>query len=427
VYVLVIALPLALTWIVGRNPSDGLIQILATDTGLLAFSLLVVVLVLMARMPSLVAGFGIEMILRMHRMVALVAVVLVVTHVVLIVLSDPRGIGIFDVRDAPAPAWAAMVSTALLAVIVATALRRRRRQPRYEGWRMRHIALAAVIFLTAWLHVWWLNLLTAHAVHTTWFVLLGVVVLGVGIRRWVWLPLRAHRRSYVVDEVEPVPGDAVTLAIKAHGHGGLPFRAGQFAWLKIGSSSFVFEEHPFTISSTAEKPDRKEFTIKALGDFSELLRGLRPGRRVFLDGPYGRFTSDGLESSEGFIFIAGGVGVTPMLSMLRTMADRGDQRRHCLLLGARSLDDMMLRAEVEQLQRELDLEVVQILESPPPGWDGESGRIDAELLEKYLPHHARQHDYFLCGPPPMVVAVAKQLRDRGIAPGRIHTERFEVV
>ena len=68
---------------------------------------------------------------------------------------------------------------------------------------------------------------------------------------------------------------------------------------------------------------RKEFTIKGIGDFSDLVAGLRPGRSVFLDGPHGSFTLDGLRSDR-FVFIAGGVGITPMLSMLRTLADRGD-------------------------------------------------------------------------------------------------------
>ncbi|HET9860220.1 MAG TPA: ferredoxin reductase family protein [Nocardioidaceae bacterium] len=426
-YLAVIIVPLVLVWVVGRDPGDDLLAISATDTGLLAFSLLVVALVLMARVPSLVASFGIETILRMHRVVALCAVALVAGHVVLIVFHDPRGLSIFDLRDTTAAAWAATISTVALATVVGFALRRKRRQPRYEGWRMLHIALAATVFLGAWLHIWWLDQLSANVLTAIWFVLMGLVVLAVAARRWVWLPVRAHRRSYIVDQVIPVSGNAVTLAMKAHGHEGVRFKAGQFAWLKIGSSSFVFEEHPFTIASTADAPHRKEFTIKALGDFSELLRGLRPGRRVFMDGPYGRFTIEGLDSSEGFVFIAGGVGVTPMVSMLRTLNQRRDPRPHLLLLGARSLEDLMLHAEVDRLREGLDLTVTPVLESPPEDWDGEQGRIDAELLDRCLPRHSKQHDYFLCGPPPMVIAVGKQLRDRGIPLNRIHTERFEVV
>lgn len=97
-----------------------------------------------------------------------------------------------------------------------------------------------------------------------------------------------------MDEVRRESPTAVTLVLNAAGHDGVEFRPGQFAWLKIGTSPFVFEEHPFTIASAATEPWRTEFTINGIGDFSVLVAGLRPGRNVFLDGPHGSFTLDGL-------------------------------------------------------------------------------------------------------------------------------------
>ena len=126
--------------------------------------------------------------------------------------------------------------------------------------------------------------------------------------------------------------------LHARGHQGVPFEAGQFAWLKFGGSPFVFEEHPFTIASTATEPWRKEFTIKALGDFTELMSAMRPGRRVYLDGPHGRFTFAHVAGGDGFVFLAGGVGITPMLSMLRTLAANHDPRPALLVVGGRTVD-----------------------------------------------------------------------------------------
>jgi predicted ferric reductase len=425
-YLLAVAIPLLAAWVAGTGVGTDALTRLATATGVAALALLAVALILPARVHALVACFGIEKILRGHKLMAMLVVGLVAAHVVLVLLSDPRGLAILDLRDTTAAAGAATLSTVALACVVVLALRRRRRQPRYEGWRVMHVFLAAVVFTAAALHVWWLDQLVADPVFGTWFVLLVGGMLVLALRRWVWLPLRAHRRSYVVEEVRPAGGNAVTVVVRAHGHAGLPFRAGQFAWLKIGSSSFVFEEHPFSIASTAERPHLKEFTIKALGDFTELLAALRPGRRVFLDGPYGRFTMEGLKS-DGFVLIAGGVGITPMLSMLRTLSDRGDKRHHQLIVGARTADDILLRQEVEALRKRLDLEVTEIVESPGPGWGGETGRIDADLLERRLPPHRKHHDYFLCGPAPMVAAVGHELREHGIPVRRIHTEQFETV
>lgn len=427
-YLALLAAPRALLAAVAPQEIHGFLEMSAINTGLVAFSLLVAAFVLMARVPSLLSCVGVETVLRVHRVVAVLGVALVAFHVMLVLLCDPRGLTIFDLRHTTRAARAAVVSTIALAALVGLALRRRRRQPRYEGWRLVHVGLAGTVFAAAWLHVWWLNHLAHYLGLAAWFAGMGLVVAAVAVRRWLWLPLKARRRSYVVERVTETAGDAITLEVRADRHDGLPFRPGQFAWLKIGASCFVFEEHPFTIASTAEAPRRKQFTIKALGDFSELLRGLRPGRRVFLDGPYGQMTVDGLDSSWSFVFIAAGIGVTPMLSMLRTLADRGDRRHHLLLLAARSENDIVLRPEIEQLRSRLSLTVVYTLQQPHPGWRGETGRIDAALLERWLPRQAsHRFDYFVCGPPAMVVETGRELRDRGVPVRRIHTERFEVV
>ena len=243
---------------VGRVGDRDIASELTLSTGLVGLSLLAVALVLPARIPSISSSFGIEAVLRSHRFIAMFGTLLIAAHLLLVVVSDPRGLGILDPRRATPPVWAALASTIALALLVVLALRRRRRQPRYEGWRLLHVALAAVVLVTAGLHIWFLRNLVEHPLMRAWFLLLAVLVLVVLTRRWVWRPLRAHARTYLVEEVRPVSGNAVSVTVRAHGHAGLPFRAGQFAWLKIGASPFVFEEHPFTIASTAEQPQRKD-------------------------------------------------------------------------------------------------------------------------------------------------------------------------
>lgn len=410
------------------NRPEGRWEEAAVDTGLVAFALLVVGVLLIARVRSIVSSFGIERVLRMHRAVAVAAVLLVLAHVAAVLVSDPRGLRVFDLAHNTPAARAAILATAALVAVVLLGLRRRKRQPRYEGWRLVHMGLAATVLGGAWLHVWWLHHLGVNLLFLGWLTLMALLLVGVAVRRWVWLPRRARRRPYVVEDVVEVAGDAVTLALRADRHDGIPFRAGQFAYLKVGRSPFVLEEHPFSISSTAVSPDRKEFTIKALGDFTELLRGLRPGREVYVDGAYGSMTMEGLDRAHGFVFIAGGIGITPMLSMLRTLADRGDRRPHLLLVGARGMSERLLATDLEELRERLDLDIVQVLDTAPDGWSGAVGRIDRSLLDRCLPKRARRHlEYFLCGPPAMVMAVEEALRSLAVTLRRIHTERFEVV
>ncbi|HEY3717870.1 MAG TPA: ferric reductase-like transmembrane domain-containing protein [Jatrophihabitantaceae bacterium] len=417
--------PVALMLFVRRVEVANVATALSLAFGLIALSLLGVALALPARMRSILSSFGIEWVLRNHRLVGLLAAGLILLHLLFVFIGDPRGVGILNLVSARRPVWAATISTVAVLALVILAERRRRHQPRYEGWRLTHVGLALTAVITAWLHVWWLRHLVEDPLMAAWFALLAFAMGVVTLRRWVWRPLRARRRSYLIEQVRPVSGNAITVVVRAQGHRGLPFHAGQFAWLKIGTSPFVFEEHPFTIASTAEQPQRMEFTIKALGDFTELLIGLRRGRHVYLDGPYGRFTLEGLPRN-GFVFVAGGIGITPMLSMLRTLADRGDRGRHQLLVAARTIDDVVLRREIHELRGRLDLDIVEVLADPPPGWRGEVGRIDPALLARRLRRGARHHDVFLCGPPGLVVDVGRMLRDLGIPAHRIHTELFDI-
>ncbi|WP_328334892.1 ferric reductase-like transmembrane domain-containing protein [Kribbella sp. NBC_00382] len=426
-YAAVLLVPLLLTRAVVGDPGIPAAEAIALSSGLVGFSALVVAVALPARLPRLIATFGIEMILTVHRLIALIAVLMVLLHFVAVLIADPRGFRILDLTRTTWAARAAVTATVSLVLLVVLAVRRPRRQPRYEGWRLVHNGLVAVVVTTAWLHVWWLRHLIAHGLIAAWFIGSGLLLVALAARRWLWLPIRSRRHAYVVEAVRPVPGDGITLVIRAYHHAGLPFEAGQFAWLKIGSTPFVFEEHPFSIASTAEHPERMEFTIKALGDFTELLSALRPGRRVFLDGPYGGFTIEGLDAAPGFVLIAAGVGITPLLSMLRTLADRDDRRRHRLFVAARTEDQLMLRPEIAGLRTRLNLKVVEVLSDPGPEWTGERGRIDAALLERFLPRRPYRLHYFICGPPSMVVAISQDLAGMGVPLRRIHTERFGAV
>ncbi len=396
-------------------------------TSLAAASLLLTAFVLPSRLRTVTSFLGVEKLLKGHRLIALVGTGLVGAHVVFVLVHS--GLGVLDLRSAPPRVWAASAALVALLAMVPLAITRRRRGPRYEGWRLGHIILGNIVLFGTALHVFWLHDLTSYAPAAGWFGALFAGLLLLTGYRWIWRPWRSHQAAYVVDEVRAVSDTAVTVVLHAVGHSGVDFRPGQFAWLKLGESAFVFEEHPFTIASAATQPWRKEFTVKALGDFSEILAGLRPGRLVHLDGPHGSFTLDGLRS-DGFVFVAGGVGVTPMLSMLRTMADRGDRRPVLLVVAGRTADDLLHRADHEHLDDRLNLRLVEILEEPPEQWDGEIGWLNLDVLDAALPgRRGRSHlDYFVCGPGPMVAAATRILEhDWGVADRRIHTELFDVI
>ena len=144
------------------------------------------------------------------------------------------------------------------------------------------------------------------------------------------------------------------------GHPGFRFTPGQFGWLTLWGSPFKITGHPFSFSSSAAVADgRVEMTIRNLGDFTRRIAEVPVGQRVYLDGPYGAFTIG--NPADMHVLIAGGVGITPMMSMLRTLADRGDKRPVILLYGSKDWESITFRDELEALKSRLDLKVVHVL------------------------------------------------------------------
>ncbi|MGH3813346.1 MAG: ferredoxin reductase family protein [Pseudonocardiaceae bacterium] len=415
------------------NHSPLLLSRFSIGTGLLATSVLVCAVVLPSRLRSLTHTFGIERVLAMHRYVGLLVLVLVLVHIAFVVAEDPANIALFDIDEAPDRARAATGATVALCWLIGLAVLRKQLRHRYEVWRWVHLTLAGSVLVLAALHIWMLDHLVRDPAMRALFLGLALVVLSVLAYRWVWRPVFGAQGEYLVREIRPESDNVSTLVLeprrdrRRQGYRSLEFAAGQFAWLRL-QPSIRAQEHPFTVASSAHLGVWTEFTIRHTGDFTDDLRRLRPGHPVWLDGPHGAFTVD-LQRTTGVVLIAAGVGITPMMSMLRTLAHRRDPRPHRLIVVARSSEDLLFRAELDQLKEHLDLTVVELLRRPPQGWTGATGAVDEALLTSLLPGPFRRNqlDYFLCGPPAMVTDVLVVLDAMGVPHSRIHTEQFDLV
>jgi 3-phenylpropionate/trans-cinnamate dioxygenase ferredoxin reductase subunit len=403
------------------------VQRLAVLSGVLAASALVATTVLPSRLTYLTLAFGIERVLRSHRRAGLLAAAVVLAHVAFVLAEDAGNLRLLDLRTAPHRAQAAVTATVGIVVLCVLAMLRRARR-HYTLWRLVHVGVALAVLLLSALHVLWLDHLVRDvAMRRVLAAMAGGLVLVLAYR-WLWEPFAARTRPFVVDEVRDEGPTTSTVVISPR-HGwqrGVRFAPGQFAWLRLDSPFALTEEHPFSIASGAQDHRRLEFTVREAGDFTRELRRLRPGRVVYLDGPHGSFTVDH-QRTDGVVMICAGVGITPMISMLRTFAHRGDRRRHLLVTSARTPDDLLFRAEIQALRLKLDLDVVEVLSQPPVGWTGYAGRVDEFLLHDVLPRRGRRRlSYFLCGPPAMVRRTADSLRRLSIPEERVHTEQFDM-
>jgi predicted ferric reductase len=239
-------------------------------------------------------------------------------------------------------------------------------------------------------------------------------------------PLFTLRRPYHVAEVRKERGDTTTLVMQPDSHPGFRFSPGQFGWLTIWESPFAITAHPFSFSSSAEVTDgRVEMTIRNLGDYTSNIHRTPVGQRVFLDGPYGAFTIG--NPADMHVLIAGGIGVTPMMSMIRTLADRQDTRPVILLYGVQDLESITFCEELEALKARLNLTVVYVLSKPPAEWTGETGFINSEIFKRYLTPPYANHEYFICGPNVMMDAIEKTLGEMSVPISKYHSERYSFV
>jgi predicted ferric reductase len=417
-------LPLAAV-LVGSPPAGrGFVVELASAFGIVALSLLALQLVLPARVRLVARPLGADVAVRLHRHLADVLVAAIAAHVALVVAGDPSSLALLDPLGAPWRAKAALASCAALAALIASSVLRRRLRLAYASWRGLHVALGAGA----------LGLSVIHAIGVDRYLtpptgLLVAAPAAVGMLALLELrvlrPRRLARRPYLLERVVPERGGAATLALRAEGHGGRPFRPGQFAWLKLADAPQALAEHPFSYSSSASSPERPMFTIKAYGGFTRRVPELRPGTRVLLDGPHGSFSAR--PHAERIVLIAGGIGITPIISLLRSAADACDRRPFLLVYGSRRWEQVTFREELARLEQRIDLRVVHVLTEPHPGWQGENGFIDAALLRRQLPYDLCAADVFVCGPPPVLAAALDGLERLGVAPEHVHAEQFVTV
>ena len=233
-------------------------------------------------------------------------------------------------------------------------------------------------------------------------------------------------RPYRVRSVRQERGDAWTLALEPVRHPGIAFLPGQFGWLSLDRAPWRAGEHPFSFSSAPDEAGGVEMTIKELGDFTRTISRTDPGTIAYVDGPHGVFSLDLYPDARGFLFVAGGIGIAPILSMLRAMADRDDGRPARLVYGNPRWERATFREELDRLAARLDLEVVHVLREPPEGWEGEVGLPRPELVRRALESLPEGVQCFLCGPSPMSRMAERALREAGVPNRRIHIELFEM-
>lgn len=448
-YLVIGSLPLLLA----EEQIGGFWRKLSSGLAMVAFALLTVQFVLSSRLQAITGRVGIDVTMHFHQLAAKVITVALVVHPLLYVvpalLRDPimaldQLIAMFtnDTFASGVLAW-----VMLLALTISAILRDWLPVP-YETWRLSHGLGAAALAIAGLHHA--INIGSYSASLTLaqlWIVLVALTFVVLGYLYLV-KPWQLSQRPYYVSHVFRVgeglwgvtlwpaklqPVGVLARGLKPKVTKPIAFEAGQFAWVTIGAPPFLFSDHPLSIASAPADRPRFRFIIKEVGDFTKLIGRIPVGTRAYIDGPYGNFTLRTAEAAlppgktaAGLAFVAGGVGIAPILSLLRDRHAAGETRPMRLIYGNRSASQIVFRDELAKMEETLDFRVRHVLSEPPYEWSGGTGVLDAAMIDAWVdwPDPA-EWVYFVCGPTAMMDVVERALIARGVPPARIISERFK--
>ena len=433
-YALLALLPLLLARAQGL-PSRPFMDDLASGLALAGFAMLLMEFLLSGRFKAVSASIGMDRVMQFHQLMAWLLVLFLVLHPFLYTLP----MGVERPLDPDRATWLKLtlwpglsgwVAWFLLLILVFTAAVRDDLGIRYETWRASH-GIGALLIAAFGLH----HSLEAGRYSSdpllagAWIAAVAIAVLAL-LNVHLLTPLRQRSRPYRIAALHKAADRTWTMELEPDidaGHPGTPFpyRAGQFAWLRFRRPLFRLTEHPFSISSAPAEWPTIRFTIKQAGDFTNGIGDIPLGSRVYLDGPYGNFT---LQRGDvrPLILIGGGVGMAPLMGLVRDIVGRGVSRRLRIIQGNRRESQILYREELASLAAASTAQVHQVLAEPPANWEGEHGVPDAALLRRCIPEQERQHAvYYICGPAAMIDAVEDTLLNEfGVPPEQVISERF---
>ncbi|MEP2736560.1 MAG: ferredoxin reductase family protein [Erythrobacter sp.] len=416
-YILIMLIPYAWSTTQGLE-YRGIYVTAITILNIAMFAALLAQYPLSGRIDKLTRYTGVDNGMLLHRKAGEIIGLFFLLHPVLIVA--PR---IFEAPQLVlTDFWASIttgeVSTGVFAWVIMTiwilsSMYRKQLRLSYEAWKISHgVGLVAVAILG-----------TDHAISVgrhgrydpyfdiMWIVMCAIAV-GIVAYTYFWRPIVQKRRPFKLVEAKKVGSSDWSLTIEKGGDFDFDFDAGQFLWLNTSGNPFNRAEHPFSIASSPTALPKISFIIRELGDFTANLHKLKPGQRVFVDGPHGVFTLNG-RNATGIALIAGGAGIGPILGILRQLDDLSETRPVRLIYGNRRADQMVFQDTIGLIEKKLtDFQQTLVLEQPDENVEAKSGFISKELLAEQFSEAQRQDWlFYVCGPPVMVDAVADSLRE----------------
>lgn len=397
------------------NTTYSILTSLGKLFGVLGITLFATSLLLSARFKFLENIFyGLNKVYERHSQIGQIAFMMMLFHPLLLLykytdLSFARALSFFTPSEYT---WAnnfGMFSLYLLIVLIFLTLYFR---PKYHIWKWTHKFMGLAFFFGG-LHAFLVPSDIANYLPLRVYILaISGVALYAFLYHTVFGKYTTKKYSYLVKEVKDL-GENIIEVILSPNKEKLAFKAGQYAFISFESKITGRESHPFSFSSKQDKNDIS-FTIKNLGDFTQNIKNLEKGTLARVEGPFGKFTYNSAVSKKQ-IWIAGGIGITPFLSMAKSINKENDY-------------DVDLYYCVRNEKEAVYLNELLSLNNPQikviPFYSDQSGFINANIIKEKS--GLNEKSIFICSPVPMIRALRKQFKSNGINDNFIYSEEFSL-
>jgi predicted ferric reductase len=383
------------------------------------FALLGILLV--SRIPWVERGVGHDRLITWHRKLGPWSLYLIGFHVLLITVGyagqfQERIITEFlSILTTFSWMWAALAGFIFMVTAGLTSYKKARAKLSYEAWWVIHVSTYAAIGLSFMHQVLNGPMFIGHPLNKGFWVFLYSAMSFCIIYWRIALPTyRSFRHGLKVEKVVIEGPNMVSVIMRGRDLNKLGAQGGQFFGWRFIAKGHALASHPYSLSA-APTAHYLRITVKDLGDHSRSLADLKPGTRVFMEGPYGAFTA-GRASRKHVVLIGGGVGITPIRALMEEFRT-GVQLD--VIFRASQEDDLILRKEMDYLaaKSEGTMRVHYLVGSR------KNYPMDANSLEALVPRFA-DSDIYICGPSPLVEAVREAAKDLGVPKNRFHDEAF---
>jgi len=385
--------------------------------GLMGMTMFALTFVLSTRLKFVEEIFGgLDKSYIAHGILGGTALIMIMAHPILLVLKFiPDNIPVAAKYLIPGGVWSVDFGIIALAIMIFLIYLTLYSKIVYNKWKFTHEFLG-LVFIFAVLHIFLIrSTIAIDDIFPGYYVYASLVSM-IGLISFVYSLLvrkESKEKEYRISSIKQINNEVYEIRMVPIKEP-IVYRAGQFVFLSFHNKELSKEQHPFSIASKSNDKEIK-VVVKSLGDFTSRLAHLKPGNKVFVEGPYGMFNEK--HSEKDCVWLAAGIGITPFMGMAEDFAHHGKNRVH-LFYSVRGHEHLIGINELREVEQKNDkFKVI-------PWITHTNGHLGIKEITNVV-GNLRDKEFYLCGPSAFKDSLVNALLEAGVSKGQIHMEEFQ--